>query len=128
MKTIRDLFACSVAGLLIGSAFALSIPGTPDVVVQVSPLTHSMNLPATVVVRAIPFADLRVGMVVRYRNPWYGEIPGHNGTFTYSTLHRLVRRNCRGQWIAKGDNNDREDRGIVTEANYMGVVVEGGAK
>jgi signal peptidase I len=36
--------------------------------------------------------------------------------------HRVVDRDAQG-WITKGDNNAREDRGRVTENNYIGTVI-----
>lgn len=91
----------------------------------VSNLTHSMPFAGVMVkVREVPFKDLKPGMVVRYKNPWMSQIPGHNDKHYDAVVHRLERKNIFGQWVAKGDNNEKEDMGIVSERNYLGVVEE----
>lgn len=60
----------------------------------------------------IPFDQLKIGMVVIYRNPFIR----HDGK---PTNHRLVHRLANGNWIARGDNNASADFGAVTRSNYV---------
>jgi hypothetical protein len=62
-------------------------------------------------VKFVPYADLKVGMIVGYKSP-----VGFHG-------HRLVERTARGNFIAKGDNEPEVDCYLVTPSNYQGVLV-----
>jgi len=56
------------------------------------------------------FSDLRVGMMVIYQDA--------AGDFV---AHRLVERTGTG-WVAKGQNNEKNDPTLVTLDNFQGVV------
>lgn len=118
MKTIRETLICALLGVLIGAAFAAESDGAtaPDL----SPTTF-MPCKGRSMLPEFPdnwwlevhhpaFSSLKVGDVVVYRNAWMGYIS-----------HRIVRKDWLGHWITKGDANEREDMGILTEREYIGV-------
>lgn len=65
---------------------------------------------SVLVVKKIPAAKLRPGMVVVYQNR-FGE----------TVAHRVVGGNATG-WTVRGYNNEASDSTAVTEANLIGVV------
>lgn len=65
-----------------------------------------------IVVREVPWDDLRPGCIVVYTHPRIGLI-----------THRLVRKTPKGWWV-KGDANRLCDDEWVTPNNIIGVVVE----
>jgi signal peptidase I len=67
--------------------------------------------PAIVVAVDVPYRSLRKGDIVVYRD-----------SRGQSIQHRLVRKTLLG-WIAKGDNNPREDPELVTRRNYIAKVI-----
>jgi hypothetical protein len=103
---------------------------TPDYGPQIGEVwmggaTHSMPYSGQMLDTAnVPFDQLKQGDVVRYLNPWMTPAANDNGYRINSIIHRLVRKDIFGHWVAKGDNNDTEDMGIVTPNNYMGKIIE----
>ena len=79
-------------------------------------LGHSMEPsihgPALMHRIATPYASLRVGEIVEYRN---------DRTHTF-VVHRIVG-GWSGKWVMKGDNNRVTDSGYCTPQNYVGEVV-----
>lgn len=65
-----------------------------------------------IVVQAISYEDLRKGMTVVYVS--------RQGT---RVAHTVVGE-TRGGYILQGVNNEREDDDLLTEGNYLGVVVD----
>lgn len=65
---------------------------------------------AVLVVKTLPAAKLRAGMVVLYRN-----------SFGETVAHRLVAATAGG-WQAQGYNNTAADSTTVSDANLLGVV------
>lgn len=63
-----------------------------------------------IVLKKTPFAKLQAGMDVGYANS--------QGT---QVIHRLVRKKG-SYWVARGINNSREDRDLVTPENYLGTL------
>lgn len=108
---------CAVA--LFAVLTGCAAPSRPPLNVQLG-MIHSTGksmLPAipfdsTLPVKAVPFDQLKAGDVVIYWNVWAG----------CYVHHRILKRSRVSHgWVAKGDNNSRADRGLVTARNYCGV-------
>jgi len=78
--------------------------------VSMEPLIHKGQKYISVVV---PFASLQAGDIVVYRNPFHHPYD--------VTTHQLVRKTKRG-WVTKGVANAKEDIGLCTEKNFVGLV------
>ena len=65
-----------------------------------------------VVYKAYPYKKLRVGDVVIVRS--------ERG---FNVIHRVVRRYRGGLWVTRGDNNNREDREVLSEENFGGLAL-----
>ena len=65
-----------------------------------------------VVYKAYPYKKLRVGDVVIVKS--------ERG---FSVIHRIVRRYRGGMWVTQGDNNNREDREVLTQDNFGGLAL-----
>lgn len=66
----------------------------------------------------VPFEALKAGQVIAYRRAWACFDPALGPL----TVHRLVRKDRRGHWITKADNNPAPDPYCVTAHNYVGLV------
>ncbi|MDD4348463.1 MAG: signal peptidase I [Opitutales bacterium] len=68
----------------------------------------------TTVYKKYPYRELRKGDVVI--------VESEKG---FSVIHRIVRRYRGNLWVTQGDNNDREDREVLSPKNFAGLALVG---
>ncbi|MBN2235691.1 MAG: signal peptidase I [Opitutales bacterium] len=68
----------------------------------------------TTVYKKYPYRELRKGDVVI--------VESEKG---FSVIHRIVRRYRGNLWVTQGDNNEREDREVLSPKNFAGLALVG---
>ena len=86
-------------------------------VLETGSMKPTLDENSYVLVRDLPFSDLKVGDIVVYRAR--GRLDGYT-----LIAHRIVRMSSGGSaLVVRGDANREEDYQIVVEADYVGRVI-----
>ena len=86
-------------------------------VLETGSMKPTLDENSYVLVRDLPFSDLKVGDIVVYRAR--GRLDGYT-----LIAHRIVRMSSGGSVITcRGDNNSEDDSQLIVESDYVGRII-----
>jgi len=90
----------------------LFIFGCKPYIIQTGSMEPDFQVNSLIIVKKGNYNEIKAGDVISFKSPGIEK----------NVCHRVVRIED-GKFITKGDNNQHEDSGYVTESDYVGKVV-----